>query len=130
MATAPANKQHGLSPAGRSTWTFRVSGLILFLLSIGGAATLLPLTYEHVATLVHNESEPKDTEEDEAPTPVAPSAVAPHSRKTKSALSPVPKYSSSFLPSAGALPRYCRLLSTLPMSAFAKRSGAGISIRC
>jgi hypothetical protein len=130
MATAAANTQHGLSSAGRSIWAVRVSSLFLFLLILGGAVTLLPLTYEHVSTPVHNESEPEDTEEDEVPTPVAPSVVAPHSRKPKRGSSSIPTCLSSFLLSAGAVPDHCRLLSTLPVGAFAKCSGAGISIRC
>jgi hypothetical protein len=130
MATARANRQHWLSPAGRSFWTSPVSGLLLFLLLLGGPATWLPRAHEQLSTPAQNESEPEDTDADETATPIAPSVGVPRSRKTKGGVSPTPSNASLLLLKAGALPHSRLLISALSVGAFAKRNGAGISMRC
>ena len=130
MATTRANKQHWLSPAGRSLWSSPVAGLLLFLLMIGVPATLPPFAYEHLYTQAHNESEPEDTEADETATTVAPLVGVPRSRKTRAGSPPTPSNACSLLLNAGALPHSRLLISALPMGAFAKRNGVGTPLRC
>jgi len=126
MVTARANKQHWLSPAGRSLWTLPVSGVLLFLLMIGGAGTLFPAAHEHPSTGAPSESGLEDTDTDETPTPAAPLVSVSRSRKTKSGFSPT---ASSLQLNASTLP-HTWLSSALPVGAFAKQNGPGISMRC
>ena len=130
MATARVNKQHWLLPTGRSLGTVPVFGVLLFLLLIGGAGTSLPSAHELLSTPAHNASELQDTDEDETAAPATTSVGVPRSRKTKGGFSPAPSNVSSLLLNAGALPHSRRLLSALPVGAFAKLNGAGISMRC
>ena len=128
MATARANNQYWLSPAGRSFWTVAVSALMLSLLIIGGPTTLLPLDYARLATPAQNESEREETEGDESTTIETPLMGVACSRKTWRASRPPSNV--SLLSEAGTLPRSYQLISALPVRTFAMLTGAGISMRC
>jgi hypothetical protein len=130
MATARANKPHWLPPAGRSLWVAPVSGVLFFLMLIGGAGTLLPSACEHLFTSASSESEPQDTDEEETVTPAAPSVGVPRSRKTKRGFSPTLAKASTRRLNAGALPHSRQLTLAQPVGAFAERCGAGISLHC
>jgi hypothetical protein len=130
MVKARANGQQWLSPAGRSVWAVSVSGLLLFLLMIGGAETLFPAAHALPYTPAQSESEPEDTDEDETATPVVPSVGIPRARKTMGGLLPIPSNSSLLLQNAGTLPHSRQLISALSVGVFAKGNGAGISMRC
>jgi hypothetical protein len=130
MATARENKPHWLAPAGRSLWVAPVSGVLLFLMLIGGAGTLLPSAYEHLFAPASRESDPQNTDEEETVTPAAPSVGVPRSRKAKGRFSPTLANASTRRLNAGTPPHSRQLISALPVGAFAKRSGAGILLRC
>src|SRR5262245_60093999 len=132
MPTARANKQHWLSPAGRSLLTLPVSGVLLFLMLIGGAGTLLPSAYEHLFAPAHNESGPEDPneEEEETATPAAPSVGVPRARKSRTGSPSARSNASSLLLNAGAVLGPRQLISASPVRAVTKPDGAGISLRC
>jgi len=130
MATAWTNRQHWLLPAGRSVWAALVSGLLLFLLMIGGAGTLLPAADEPLSTPALSESEPEATDEDGKAIPVARSVGVPRALNTKGRLSRNSAGASVLQMSADPLPHSHMLISALPVGAFAKRNGVGTPMRC
>jgi hypothetical protein len=130
MATARANKQHWLSPTGRSLWTLLVFSLLLFLLMIGGAFALPPSICEHPIPPAQSEAELEETDLDMTGTPITSLVGVSRSRKSKGGVSPTPSDASLLLLKASTLPNSLQLVSAVPVGAISQRSGAGISMRC
>ena len=126
MATA-ANKQHRLSPVGRSLWARPVCCLLLLLMAVGPASP--SFAGGHLWIPAKNQPDREETEAGETATTTALREGVARSRSARADFPQTPG-GSRFLQSPGSSPHAGQLTTAGLVRAFARRDGPGISMRC